>query len=63
MKKYEKLAHISVSLDKINEFSDLVGERMDEYQSLGLQVEVQYQHSMGNYSALILGYKEENDND
>jgi hypothetical protein len=58
MKQYEKLAHISVSSDKIDEFTKLVGDAMEEYQSLGLQVEVQYQHSMSSYSALILGYKE-----
>jgi hypothetical protein len=59
MKKYDKLAHISVSSDKIDQFSSLIGERMDEYQQLGLTVEVQYQQSMGIYSVLILGYKEE----
>jgi hypothetical protein len=56
MKEYKKIAHISIPSENISEFSDLVGKRMDEYQSLGLQVEVQYQQSMGQYSAMILGY-------
>lgn len=59
MKKYERVAHISIGKEKSSEFTDMIAARIDEYQIDGLEVEVQYQCSILGYSAIILGYKED----
>lgn len=59
MKKYEAVSHILIPNDRLEEypFHEAVSKRIDEYQNNGLEVEVQYQHSLNGVSALILGYR------
>jgi hypothetical protein len=57
MKKYKEVGHVSSAYaDKfLSELSDMI----KDFQSKGCEVEIQYAAKGDKYSALILGYKNE----
>jgi hypothetical protein len=56
MKKYQANSLISIHIDNADIFNQLLSERIQEYQDLNLEVEIQYQHSDKRISALVLAY-------
>jgi hypothetical protein len=54
----DSISHISSPLDKVNEFSKNVYDSILKHQSAGLEVEIQYQHTVNGFSALIIGRKQ-----
>lgn len=57
MKVYKEIGHVSSAYadDFLSELSDMI----KDFQSKGCEVEIQYATKDNKYSALVLGYKNE----
>ena len=62
MKIIDSITHIVVPNELADSFHNDVAVRIKNMQSIGLEVEVQYQQCDNSFSALILGRREKEGN-